>query len=183
MAGGKLSKTCITGMEAANAMGDKLPMLVIGKTKNPRCFKNIKFSPCRYRNQRKSWMVGKMLEEWLRELGRKFAFEGRIVAFVIDSCPAHPHIFNLKSIKLYFLPPNTTSKTQPMDQGVISKIPQECCPENYSKCRQEEKPFENFVAASNANVSLSLGCAIDANGRELLSKVWNIHQNPGNGIA
>ena len=122
MPGGKLSQTCITGMEAANAMGYKLPMLVIGKTKNTRCFKNIKFSPCRYRNQRKSWMVGKMLEEWLRELGRKFAFEGRIVAFVIDSCPAHPHIFNLKSIKLYFLPPNTTSKTQPMDQGVIRSL-------------------------------------------------------------
>ena len=127
-------------------------------------------------NEKVGWM-GKCLKSG------SFAFEGRIVAFVIDSCPAHPHIFNLKSIKLYFLPPNTTSKTQPMDQGVICKIPQECCPENYSKCREEEKPFENFVAASNANVSLSLGCAIDANGRELLSKVWNIHRNPANGIA
>ena len=36
----------------------------------------------------------------------------------IDNCPAHPHIENLKAIKLFFLPPNTTSITQPMDQGV-----------------------------------------------------------------
>ena len=36
--GGKLSKIRITGMAAANAMGNKLPMFVIGKAKNPRCF-------------------------------------------------------------------------------------------------------------------------------------------------
>ena len=161
-------------------MGDKSSMFAIGKAKNPRCFKTVKFLPCRYRNQRKSWMDGKLSEEWLRELDRKFAFEGRNVAFVIDNCPAHPHIDNLKAIKLYFLPPNTTSKTQPMDQGVICKIPQECCPENYSKCREEENPSENFVAARNANVSLTLGCTIDANNRELLLKVWNIHRKPGN---
>ena len=119
---GKLSKIRITGMAAANAMGDELPMFVIGKAKNPRCFKNVKFSPCRYRNQRKSWMDGKLFEEWLRELNRKFALERRNVAFVIDNCPAHPHIDYLKAIKLYFLPSNTTSKTQPMDQGVIRSL-------------------------------------------------------------
>ena len=107
-------KIRITRMAAANAMGDKLPMFVIWKAKNPRCFKNVKFLPCCYRNQRKSWMDGKLFEEWLRELDRKFAFEGRNVAFVIDNCPAHPHIDNLKAIKLYSLPPNITSKTQPI---------------------------------------------------------------------
>ena len=117
-------------------------------------------------------MDGKLFEEWLRELDRKFAF-------VIDNCPAHPCIDNPKAMKLYFLPPNTTSKTQPMDQGE-SKIPQECCPENYSKCREEESPAENLVAAKNANVSFSLGCTIDTNDRELLSKVWNIRRKPGN---
>ena len=54
--GEKLSKIRITGMAAANAMGDKLPMFIIGKAKNSRCFKNVKFLPCRYRNQRKRWM-------------------------------------------------------------------------------------------------------------------------------
>ena len=76
-----------------------------------------------------------MFEEWLRELDRKYAFEERNLTLVIDNCPAHPHIDNLKAIKLYFLPPNITSKTQPMDQGVIRslkiKIPEECCTEHY----------------------------------------------------
>ena len=98
-------------MAAANSMGDKLPMFVIGKGKNPQCFQNVKFLPCRHRNQRKSWMDGKLFEEWLRELDRKFAFERRKVVFVIDNCPTHPHIDSLKPIKLYFLPPNTTSTT------------------------------------------------------------------------
>ena len=40
--GGKLSKVRITGMAAANAVGDKIPIFVIGKTHKPRCFKNVK---------------------------------------------------------------------------------------------------------------------------------------------
>ena len=117
--GEKVSKLRITDTAAADAMGDKLPMFVIGKAKNLRCFKNVRFLPCRYRNQQKSWMDGKLFEEWFRELDRKFAFEGRYVAFVIDKCPAHPHSENLKAIKLYFLPLHITFKTQPMNQGVI----------------------------------------------------------------
>ena len=109
-------------MAAANAMGDKLPMFVIGEAKNPRCFKNVKLLPCCWRIQQKSWMDGKLFEEWLRDLDRKFAFEARNVAFVIGNCPAHPHIDNLKAIKLFFLPPNTISKIQPMDQGVIRSL-------------------------------------------------------------
>ena len=52
--GGKHSKIRITGLAAANAVSNKLPMFVIGKEKNLRCFKNIKKLPCRYRSKRKS---------------------------------------------------------------------------------------------------------------------------------
>ena len=43
----------------------------------------------------------------MRELEGTFSSEGRSVAQVIHNCPAHSHIENLKSIKLFFLPPNT----------------------------------------------------------------------------
>ena len=70
--GGKLSKIRITGLAVANAVGDKLPMFVIGKAKKPRCFKNVKFLSCRYRNQQKGWMDGISLrresEKWTRNL-------------------------------------------------------------------------------------------------------------------
>ena len=99
--------------------GEKLPMFVIGKSQKPRCFKHIKSLPCRYRAQKKSWMNSELFEEWVREQDEKFEIEGRKVALIIDNCPAHPVIENLKSVTLYFLPPNTTSALQPMDQGVI----------------------------------------------------------------
>ena len=41
---------------------------------------------------------------------------------MIDNCPVRPQIENLKSMKLFFLPPNTTSQTQPRDQGIICSM-------------------------------------------------------------
>ena len=41
---------------------------------------------------------------------------GQKVTLIIDNCPVHLVIENLKSITLYFLPPNTTSA---LDQGLI----------------------------------------------------------------
>ena len=49
----------------------------------------------------------------------RFLAQNRKVAFIIDNCPAHPHVPNLAAVDLIFLPPNTTSVTQTMDQGVI----------------------------------------------------------------
>ena len=106
-------------MAASNALGDKIPMFVIGKSVKPRCFKGIKKKPCRYRAQKKSWMTSDLFEEWVRELDRKFQREDRKIALIVDNCPAHPDINDLKAIELVFLPPNTTSHTQPIDQGVI----------------------------------------------------------------
>jgi len=117
--GGKHSKIRITGLAAANAVGDKLPMFVIGKARNPRCFKNVKKLPCRYRAQKKSWMDSILFEEWVREINKMFQAEERNVLLIVDNCPAHPTIEGLSNLKLIFLPPNTTSVTQPMDQGVI----------------------------------------------------------------
>ena len=62
------------GLAAANAVGNKLPMFVIGKAKTPRCFKKIKEFPCRYRLQRKRWMGSVLFEEWVRDVNKKFQF-------------------------------------------------------------------------------------------------------------
>ena len=113
--GGKLSKQRITGLAAANAVGDKLPLLIIGKSTKHRCFKNIKQLPCVYKSQKKSWMDSKIFVEWVRKLDRRFTTAERKVALVIDNCPSHPHVINdLSAIDIIFLPPNTTSILQPM---------------------------------------------------------------------
>ena len=117
--GGKLSKVYITGMAAANAVEDKIPMFVIGKVQTSCCIKNIKFLPHQYWHQKLDrwcaiWWVGARI--------RPKIFIGRIMALVTDNCPAHPHVKNLKSIKLFFVPPNTTSTTQPMDQDILRSL-------------------------------------------------------------
>ena len=109
-------------MTAANAVGEKLPSFIIGKSKKPRCFKHIKHLPCRYRSQKKSWMDSILFEEWVREVDRRFTKEGRKIVLLVDNCPAHPSINNLASTELIFLLLNTTSKLEPMDQGVIQSL-------------------------------------------------------------
>ena len=120
--GGKHKKARFTGMAASNVLDEKIPMFVIGKSANPRCFKHVRNLPCRYRFHKKAWMDGTLFEEWLRELDRKFEMHGRKIVMIVDNCPAHPDVSGLNAIKLQFLPPNTTSCTQPMDQGVIRYI-------------------------------------------------------------
>ena len=64
-------------------------------------------------------MDGMIFEEWLRELDQTFKRQGRKIIMIVDNCPAYPEIKGLKSIDLQFLPPNTTSCTQLMDQGSV----------------------------------------------------------------
>ena len=51
---GKHSKVGLTGMAVSNALGEKIPMFVIGKFASPRCFKHVRKLPCRYRFQKKA---------------------------------------------------------------------------------------------------------------------------------
>ena len=63
-----------------------------------------------------------LFEEWVREVDRRFTKEGRKIVPLVDNGLAHPSIDNLVSTELIFLPPNTTLKLQPMDQGVIRSL-------------------------------------------------------------
>ncbi|XP_072173833.1 tigger transposable element-derived protein 4-like [Diadema setosum] len=120
--GGKQQNTRVTVLVCANMDGsNKLPLFVVGKSKRPPAFKNVKNLPVAYKANKKAWMTGALFEEWLRKLDGKM--EGRKIAMVINNCPAHPHI-KLENIKLVFLPPNTTSLTQPVDGGVIRNLKQ-----------------------------------------------------------
>ena len=94
-------------------------MLVIGKAEKPRCFKGFTSLPCQSKPQKKSWMDSEIFSDYARSLDAKFHVGSRKVALIIDCSPAHS---NLKAIELVFLPPNTASKKQPMDQGVIRAL-------------------------------------------------------------
>ena len=63
-----------------------------------------------------------LFKGWVCEVDRYFTKEGRKFVLLVDKCPAHPSIDNLVPTELIFLPPNTTSKLQPMDQGIIRSL-------------------------------------------------------------
>ena len=121
--GGKNSKERMTVMLAANMDGSqKLKPLMIGKFANPRCFKNVKSFPLMYRSNKKAWMTGVLFTEWLLCIDVDMKKANRKILMFVDNCTAHNNIPHLENIKIHFLPPNTTSTLQPLDQGIIKKF-------------------------------------------------------------
>jgi predicted DNA-binding protein YlxM (UPF0122 family) len=122
-AGGKRSKERITIALCASMTGEKLQPLIIGKCRKPRCFKNIdpKNLPVSYRFNKKAWMTSAIYEDWLKTVNKTMKRQNRNILMFVDNAPSHPQL-NLSNVTVKFFPPNTTSKTQPMDQGIIQTV-------------------------------------------------------------
>ena len=91
----------------------------------------------------------------------KFLAQNRKVAFIVDNCPAHPHVPDLTAIDLIFLPPNTTSVTQPMDQGVIRSL----------KAKYRAKVIRKYINAMESNKELPKITILDA--MAMLEQSWS----------
>ncbi len=129
----KKPKDRVTIMACANASGTiKLPLVFIHKFANPRCFKNIDKNdlPVQYFHQRNAWMDSTIFTNWFKNcfvpLCRKALREKQKAFLLLDNAPSHPDLSELTSedgqIRCVYLPPNTTSVLQPMDQGVLETI-------------------------------------------------------------
>lgn len=121
LVGGKASYTWQNYQQLMH-LREKLLMFVIGRPRSPRCFKHLNHLPCWYFSQKKSWMDGILFEEWVHGIDREFTNERRKIILLVDNCLAHTNIDNLVSIEILFLPPDTTSKLQSMDQGAIRSL-------------------------------------------------------------
>lgn len=120
--GGKSSKERITILLIANMTGtEKRKLFVIGKSAKPRCFKNIKSLPVIYAANTKAWMTAELFSEQLIKLDKDMGKQNRKILLFIDNCSAHD-IPPLKYVTVKFLPANTTSKLQPLDQGIIKNF-------------------------------------------------------------
>jgi hypothetical protein len=130
MSGTKKSKDRITVALTSNADGsERLEPWVIGKSKNPRALKQISRQHLRitYRYNKTKWMTGIICEEYLQWLNRKMRAQGRRILLLMDNFSGHElavqlvgGLEGLSNVRVAWLPPNTTSKWQPMDQGIIA---------------------------------------------------------------
>ena len=75
-----------------------------------------------YQNNPKAWMLITLFQEWLKDFDYQIAQKhgGQRVLLLLDNCTSHKlQGLVLPHVEVYFLPPNTTSKIQPMDARVI----------------------------------------------------------------
>ena len=72
-------------------------------------------------------------------MNEKFANEKRKCLLLLDNAPVHPNIFDLSNIELLFLPKNSTSKSQPLDQGVIRLF------KRYFFCRSFKSIYRKYL--------------------------------------
>ncbi|XP_013177949.1 PREDICTED: tigger transposable element-derived protein 6-like [Papilio xuthus] len=117
---GEMSNMRLTILVAANMTGTmKKKLLVVGKPKKPSCLKNNNSLLVTYENNVNSWMTSQIFERWLRHWDAELEEIDRKILLLVDKCPAHESVNDLRYIKLVFLPLNVTSVLQPMQQGII----------------------------------------------------------------
>ena len=98
--------------------------------------------PVSYRANRNAWMTSLLFEEWITRWDSALGKQSRKILLLVDNCTAHPALDTLKNIRLEFLPPNTTSLIQPMDQGIIKNI----------KCHYRKELVQMTITAIEDNL-------------------------------
>jgi len=72
-----------------------------------------------YEANAKAWMKSSIFRQWLLKTNSLMKSKRRHIILFIDNCTAHNDIPEMSNVKVVFLPPNTTSALQPLDQGII----------------------------------------------------------------
>lgn len=116
--GGKTPKDRMTVLFLCNATGTLKKIYTIGNFKKPRCFNRAQ-PPLPYYSSANAWMTSWIWSDILKKFDRELG-DRKIILFA-DNAACHKLLDNieLKNIKIIFMPPNTTSLIQPLDQGII----------------------------------------------------------------
>ena len=116
-------KDRVTGYVCTSATGIRVTMYIIGKPKNPRCFR-IERCPVPYLNQRNAWSDTVTFKKWFYDVFLPFICRhtSRPVALLMDNCGLHGAELSdpRQKVTIMTLPPNCTSLHQPMEMGIIS---------------------------------------------------------------
>ncbi|XP_064110427.1 tigger transposable element-derived protein 1-like [Macrobrachium nipponense] len=140
MPGHKSIKDRLTLALCANASGDcKVKPLLVYHSENPRAFKTHKILKEKlhvmWRANARAWVTRQFFTDWVNLVFgpavKTYLQENKLTMkalLILDNAPAHPPgleddiLEEFQFIKVLYLPPNTTSILQPMDQQVISNF-------------------------------------------------------------
>nr|XP_034194200.1 jerky protein homolog [Osmia lignaria]XP_034195320.1 jerky protein homolog [Osmia lignaria] len=133
ISGGKTKKDRITVGLCANITGShKLSPLFVHKFKKPRALKSSNNLLIVYKAQQNTWVDRTIFKNWLENFFKPAVKKEQLrtnrvgkIVLLVDNCSSH--VLPAKSLdnedfQLLYLPANTTSILQPMDQGVIAKF-------------------------------------------------------------
>lgn len=131
----------VTLLLGGNATGDfKLKPLLVYQSETPRAMRgtNKITLPVFWRSNRKAWVTREVFTDWLKtcfcpEVKDYCVRNGlpRKVLLLLDNAPGHPPTLDSPrdlEVQLMYLPPNTASLMQPMDQGRRSSVVIKCYP-------------------------------------------------------
>ncbi|CAG8599747.1 17114_t:CDS:2 [Acaulospora morrowiae] len=124
--GKKLLKDRVSILATCNATGEeKLPLLFINNSNTPRSLRGIDKTTLGiwYYYNKSAWMQRSIFESYLRKVNNMFRLQNRKIILLADNVSSHKvDDLELSNIKLHFLPPNTLTQLQPLDQGIIYSL-------------------------------------------------------------
>jgi hypothetical protein len=156
----KKDKSRISVVFATNATGtDRIPVWFIGKAKTPRALRNVSVSTMggQWRWNKKAWMNTIIMVEWLQSFYQHIGTT-RQVLLTMDNFRAHYTAVEQHppppNIRICWLPVNSTSRFQPLDQGIIQN-----CKAHYRRYWLQYI-LDSFVSNLDPQSSMNLHLAI-----------------------
>ncbi|GFQ95266.1 tigger transposable element-derived protein 1 [Trichonephila clavata] len=127
--GFKAAKDRVTFLFCSNASGARmLKPLMLNRSLHPRALKgkNIAELPVHFVANKKAWVTKAVFITWFNDCFvpevKQYMIDMGLpfnVLLIVDNAPCHPCIEH-PNVKVVFLPPNTTSLIQPLDQSIIA---------------------------------------------------------------
>ena len=103
--GTKRNMERITVLFTCSMEGEKYTPFVIGKSKMPRCMKNVRNLPVKYDANKSAWMTSVLFSEWLHGWNSQLKAQRRKICLLMDNCTgmvkkSGPWLCKLSNLKL-----------------------------------------------------------------------------------
>ena len=113
----------MTLMLTCSMLGEKMPLFFIGKSKSPRCLKQINLSAMNvfYSSNKTAFMTETISDDYVESLSNIMIKSSRKILLILDNAPQHKPK-STSNITFLLLPPRVSALIQPLDMGIIKSL-------------------------------------------------------------